>query len=51
MIPMKEKGKRFSLNYLGEKEFLQRLNEIREGDGDSILVIPCNQEEFEQFDV
>jgi hypothetical protein len=49
MIPMKDKGKRFSLNYLGDQEFLKQLNKIREGEGDSILIIPCNQEEFEQF--
>lgn len=51
MIPMKEKGKRFSLGYLGTKEFLEQLNSISEGDSESILVIPCEKEEFEQFDI
>jgi hypothetical protein len=50
MIPMKEKGKRFSLEYLNTSKFLRRINEIIEGHGDSDLVIPCTEEELNQFD-
>jgi hypothetical protein len=51
MIPMKEKGKRFSLGHLNTSEFLRRINEIIEGNGDSVLVIPCTEEELNQFDI
>ncbi len=51
MIPMKEKGKRFSLGYLNKPEFLRQLNQVVATDGDALLTIPCDKEEFEQFDV
>ncbi len=51
MIPLKNKGGRFSLGYLNKPDFLRRLNEIQTADGDTLLVIPCNEEEFAQFDV
>jgi hypothetical protein len=50
MIPMKEKGKRFSLGYLNTPEFLRRINELTEGHRDSVLEIPCTEEELNQFD-
>jgi len=50
MLPMRQKGARFSLAYLSEPEFLRRLNEVVEADGNTILTIPCNKDEFEQFD-
>ena len=49
MIPLKKTGKRFSLGYLNSVEFLKQINQINEGDGDSILTIPCNETEFSQF--
>lgn len=51
MIPMKSKGQRFTLNYLSTREFLIQINQILEGNGDSILTIPCSEIEFQQFDL
>jgi len=45
MILMKLRGCRFS------PEFLRRLNEIIQGSEDTVLTIPCTQQEFEQFDL
>lgn len=55
MIPMKgrnleNKNKRFSLGYINEPEFFRRINEIIVSDGDTVLEIPCTEEEFDQFD-
>ncbi len=50
MLPMKIKGSRFSLGYLSTREFLQQINRISESEGDTILIIPCDKDEFEQFD-
>ena len=49
MLPMKEKGQRFSLAYLSTDKFLRRLNEIAESPDETILEIPCTKEELEQF--
>jgi hypothetical protein len=51
MIPMKQKGERFSLSHLNTPEFLKHINQIVEGTGDADLIIPCTREEFEQFDL
>lgn len=51
MIPMKIKGRRFSLGYLNRPEFLQQINQIIDGNRDAVLTIPCTGEEFEQFDL
>jgi hypothetical protein len=51
MIPMKERGRRFSLGYLNTPEFLSQINKIASNDGDDILTIPCKQDEFDQFDI
>lgn len=51
LLPMKRKGERYSLSYLNTAEFLQRVNEIADGLGDSILTIPVNEDEFNQFDL
>lgn len=51
MIPMEEKGKRFSISYLNSPEFLKQISIIVEGDGDSLLTIPCDENEFHQFDL
>lgn len=52
MLPMKEKGKRFSIAYLNTPEFLHSISNIRigkaEGD-DDFLTIPCDPNEFDQF--
>lgn len=51
MIPMKQRGSRFSLDFVYTPEFLRRLNEIIQGSEDTVLTIPCTQQEFEQFDL
>ena len=51
MIPMKERGTRFSLGYVHTPEFLRQVNHIMANDGDAILTIPCKEDEFEQFDI
>lgn len=51
MLPMKEKGRRFSIDYLNASEFLRQINQIMESHGDAILTIPCKADEFRQFDV
>ncbi|WP_017327461.1 hypothetical protein [Synechococcus sp. PCC 7336] len=51
MIPLKGEEKKFSIRFFNTPIFLQQIHEIQEGDRDSTLMIPCNQEEFEQFDL
>jgi len=52
MIPMKGKGQqRFSLGYTNKPEFLQQINNIAASDGEFIVTIPCNEDEFLQFDI
>lgn len=50
-LPMKNKGDRYSLEYLSTAEFIQRIQKIQEGEGVDALVIPCAKEEFEKFDL
>ncbi len=51
MLPMKNKGDRYSLEYLSTAEFIQRIQKIQEGVGVDALVIPCKDDEFEKFDL
>lgn len=56
MIPIKkdERGneqKRFAISHLNSKEFFERLDELVLGNGNDVLIIPCKQEEFEQFEI
>ena len=51
MTPMKEKGKRFSIGYLNSPEFLKQISIIVKGNGDGLLTIPCDENEFHQFDL
>jgi hypothetical protein len=51
MMPMKEKGKRFSIEYLSEREFLRKLYQLAISNKVSELIIPCSKEELEQFDI
>ncbi len=55
MIPTKKKkGKeqeRFSLSYLGKAGFLQQIEQIKEGPGNGVLTIPCDEEELQQFNL
>jgi len=49
MLPMRQKGARFSLRALSTKEFLVGINMVV-GGKTSMLIIPANKEEVEQFD-
>jgi hypothetical protein len=51
MIPMKEKGKRYSIKFLNDPEFLRELNRISDSRGDETLVIRCSEDEINQFDI
>lgn len=51
MIPLKAKGQRFSLEYINTPDFLRQINQISANDGNSILTIPCNKNEYAQFDL
>jgi hypothetical protein len=50
MVPMKEKGKRYSLTYFGTLEFLDAVDRLQMGT-ETELRVPCSQEEIEQFDL
>ena len=50
MLPMKERGKRFSIDSVSTRDFLERINDIITSDGDRRLIIHCQQAEFDQFD-
>lgn len=51
MIPMKEKGRRFSVEYVNQTDFLRKIDIIARSSDDDILTIPCTAEELAQFDV
>ncbi len=50
MLPMVEKGKRFSIRHLSTPEFFRSLNDVAANKTD-ILTIPCSEEEINQFDL
>lgn len=50
MIPMKKKGKRYSIAYLNTPDYLKQINQIIEGTDEGILTIACTEDEFKQFD-
>ncbi|KAA3613940.1 MAG: hypothetical protein DWQ05_16840 [Calditrichaeota bacterium] len=49
MIPTKNPKQRFELTYTNTSKFLERVNQINDEGGESIFVIPCSDEEFDQF--
>ena len=51
MLPMKVPRTRFSIGYVSTKDFLDDINDIVTSEGDRRLRIPCQKEEFEQFDL
>jgi len=51
MLPMKEKGKRYSLEYLSKREFSRKINQLAASKEESELIIPCSKEELAQFDI
>lgn len=50
MLPMREKGARFSLRHLSSPTFFDDLNKVASGKGGR-LVIPASADEFDQFDL
>lgn len=50
MLPMKQKGARFALRHLSSPTFMAAVNEVVEGRR-STLIVPCSQEEIDQFDL
>jgi hypothetical protein len=50
-LTMKEKGKRYSLTFLSKPEFFQQLDQCMQGSDDAELIIPCEENEFNQFDL
>ena len=53
MLPMKEKEKRqrFLIEFLSTPRFHQLINEISESNEDRNFIIPCNEIEYNQFDL
>lgn len=53
MLPRnnENKGQRFSIDYLCTPGFHQHINEISKSNEDRHLIIPCTEEEFNQFDL
>lgn len=53
MIPLKQapKQERFRLRHINTPEFFHQINQVAAGDGDGILVIPCTDDEINQFDL
>lgn len=49
MLPMQVKGARFSIANLNTKEFLETMNRVQAAKGDMVFVIPCTQDELDQF--
>ncbi len=50
MLPMRQKGARFSLRALSTAAFMAAVNEVVDGKS-TTLVIPASREEVEQFDL
>ncbi|MCI5144438.1 MAG: hypothetical protein D3923_02680 [Candidatus Electrothrix sp. AR3] len=51
MIPMKEKGQRFTIKYSDMESFFEEINQISESKGDKTLYVYCSKEDLEQFDL
>jgi hypothetical protein len=50
MVPMKTTGARFALRYLSTPDFIRSINEVIDRKSKE-LVIPCSEQEFDQFDI
>ena len=50
MVPMKEKGKRFSIRNLFTSDFIKQVNKVARGESNKI-VLKVTEEEFNQFDL
>ncbi|MBV6392012.1 MAG: hypothetical protein KPEEDBHJ_01229 [Anaerolineales bacterium] len=56
MVPIKndesdQEQKRFLITYLNSRDFFEQMNRIVQGEGDDLLVVPCEWKEFNQFDL
>lgn len=51
MLPMRDKGARYSLQYLHTSEFYDQLNAIAESSVPQSCIIHCSDHEIEQFDL
>lgn len=51
MLPMKDKGRRFSLDHLATPAFLENLDRVHSSEADNVLLIPCSPDEIRQFDL
>jgi hypothetical protein len=49
MLPMKKPGTRFSIKFMGQQDFLSRINQVLADDRCSELLIPCDTQEIDQF--
>lgn len=50
MLPMRQKGARFSLRALSSPAFMRAMNEVVAGRS-ATLRVPCTREELEQFEI
>ena len=51
MIPVKQKGTRFNLNYTSSFEFMNKIQDIYNRPGNHTLIIECEAGELDQFDL
>ena len=49
LLPMKEKGNRFQIDFLSTHKFSQRLAHVRNSDIAFEFVVDCDDDELEQF--
>lgn len=49
MMPMRNKGARFSLAYTSSPKFLEQISKAQESEGEFVFEIPATVEEIEQF--
>lgn len=50
MVPMKNVGARFAFRHLSTSDFIRSINEVMDRKSRE-LVIPCSEQEFDQFDI
>lgn len=51
MIPMKERGKRFEIQYTNTEGFLLEMYKIIDGKDDADFIITCEPDELDQFNL
>lgn len=50
MVPLKERGKRFTIDYVSTKDFIDEINNLIVAQGNKTIRIICTPEELEKFD-